>query len=187
MFALLTLGPSPLHLHCPHEPSAFAPSCSIICPSFVVIVFPSHGVLGLFYGRAKPFGHPCLPRSLRDEDLRLPGPKVVSSPPAGYVVSFVHFHEQGFAMPPLHPFLVGILHYYKVQLHYVRGIWDSVSFPRLVSFLLRRTITGRALARWANGDNADRVRHSDNIDLQGTRLKSYIPLRLCSSDKGWHG
>lgn len=34
------------------------------------------------------------------------------------MVSFVHFHERGFAMP-LHPFLVGLLHHYKVQLHHL--------------------------------------------------------------------
>lgn len=70
---------------------------------------------------------------LHNEDLRLPGPKVVSSPSAGYVVSFVHFHEQGFDMLPLHPLLVGVLHYYKVQLHHLNpnGIQYMVAFVAL--------------------------------------------------------
>jgi hypothetical protein len=42
----------------------------------------------------------------------------VPTPLAGHVVSFVHFHECGLTMPP-HRFLLGILHYYKIQLHHL--------------------------------------------------------------------
>lgn len=46
----------------------------------------------------------------------------------GFMVSFIHFHEQGFAMPP-HLFLVGLLHYYNIQLHHLNpdGIQHMVT------------------------------------------------------------
>jgi hypothetical protein len=45
----------------------------------------------------------------------LPGHEDVPALPDGYIVSFVPFHERGFAMPP-HPFLQGLLHHYKIEL-----------------------------------------------------------------------
>ena len=38
------------------------------------------------------------------EEWRLPGEEDEPQPPEGYVVSFTHFHERGFAMPA-HQFL----------------------------------------------------------------------------------
>jgi hypothetical protein len=38
------------------------------------------------------------------------------SPPPGYVVSFVSFHERGFGVPASH-FMRAILHVYGVELH----------------------------------------------------------------------
>ena len=49
------------------------------------------------------------------EEWRLPGKEDVPSPPDGYVVSFVRFHEHGFATPA-HRFLRGLLHYYMIEL-----------------------------------------------------------------------
>lgn len=50
----------------------------------------------------------------------------------GFMVSFIHFHEQGFVMPP-HLFLVGLLHYYKIQLHHLNpnGIQHMATFVAL--------------------------------------------------------
>ena len=45
----------------------------------------------------------------------LPSDEDTPSPPDGYVVSFAHFHERGFATPA-HKFLRGLLHCYKVEL-----------------------------------------------------------------------
>jgi hypothetical protein len=36
-------------------------------------------------------------------------------PPAGYVISFTHFHEWGF-MTPVSNFFHGLLHYYGIEL-----------------------------------------------------------------------
>jgi hypothetical protein len=40
------------------------------------------------------------------------------TPPEGYVVSFVAFHERGLRVPPSH-FMRALLHYYKVELHHL--------------------------------------------------------------------
>ena len=45
------------------------------------------------------------------EEWRLPGEEEELEPPEGYVVSFAHFHERGFAMSA-HQFLRGLLDYY---------------------------------------------------------------------------
>ena len=49
------------------------------------------------------------------EEWLLPGKEHVPSLPNGYVVSFARFHEQGFATPA-HGFLLGLLHYYQIEL-----------------------------------------------------------------------
>ena len=49
------------------------------------------------------------------EERRLPGDEDGPSPPEGYVMSFAHFHERGFAIPA-HKFLRGLLDYYQVEL-----------------------------------------------------------------------
>ena len=52
------------------------------------------------------------------EEWLLPGEEDLSSPPDGYVVSFAHFHERGFATPS-NRFLRGLLRYYKIELHHL--------------------------------------------------------------------
>ena len=52
------------------------------------------------------------------EEWRLPSDEDASSPLDGYVVSFAHFHERGFATPT-HKFLWGLLNYYKVELQHL--------------------------------------------------------------------
>ena len=52
------------------------------------------------------------------EEWLLPGKEDVPSPSDGYVVSFMHFHECGFATPA-HGFLQGLLHYYKIKLQHL--------------------------------------------------------------------
>ena len=46
----------------------------------------------------------------------VPASVVVSTPPSGYVVSFIPFHERGFGVPASH-FMLALLHYYGVELH----------------------------------------------------------------------
>ena len=52
------------------------------------------------------------------EEWRLPGDEDEPLPPEGYVVSFAHFHERGFAIPA-HKFLQGLLDYYQVELQHL--------------------------------------------------------------------
>ena len=52
------------------------------------------------------------------EEWLLPSEEDVLSPPDGYVVSFAHFHERGFATPA-HKFLQELLHYYKIELQHL--------------------------------------------------------------------
>ena len=49
------------------------------------------------------------------EEWRLPSEEDELQPLEGYVVSFAHFHERGFAMPA-HQFFRGLLDYYQVEL-----------------------------------------------------------------------
>ena len=49
------------------------------------------------------------------EEWLLLGKEDLPSPPDGYVVSFVHFHDCRFATLT-HKFLQGLLHYYKIEL-----------------------------------------------------------------------
>jgi hypothetical protein len=55
-----------------------------------------------------------------------------SAPPDGYVVSFVHFHDRALAAPA-HCFLLGLLHYYKIELQHLNpnGIQHIVAFIAL--------------------------------------------------------
>ena len=66
------------------------------------------------------------------EEWWLPGDEDAPSPPDGYVVSFAHFHERGFATPA-HKFLWGLLHYYNVELQHLtpNGIQHITTFIAL--------------------------------------------------------
>jgi hypothetical protein len=46
----------------------------------------------------------------------VPASEAVPTPPPGYVVSFVSFHERGFGVPASR-FMQALLHYYGVELH----------------------------------------------------------------------
>ena len=63
------------------------------------------------------------------EEWLLPGEEDLLSPLEGYVVSFPHFHEHGFATPA-HRFLWGLLHYYKIKLQHLNpnGIQHMAAF-----------------------------------------------------------
>lgn len=65
-------------------------------------------------------------------DFEVPRQDVILVPLLGFVVSFIHFHERGFAML-LHPFLVRLLQYDKIQLNYLNpnGIQHTTAFVAL--------------------------------------------------------
>jgi hypothetical protein len=119
------------------------------------------------------------------------------SPPLGYVVSFVSFHEWGFEVPASH-FMRAILHVYGVELHNLSpnsisqaaifaavcegylGIdphWDL--WTHFFSAELFASPTGERRVRAA-------VRAGGCIlQLRQARASQYIPAILASSNKGW--
>jgi hypothetical protein len=119
------------------------------------------------------------------------------SPPPGYVVSFVSFHEWGFEVPASR-FMRAILHVYGVELHNLSpnsisqaaifaavcegylGIaphWDL--WTHLFSAELFASPTGERKVRMA-------VRAGGCIlQLRQARALQYIPAILASSNKGW--
>jgi hypothetical protein len=119
------------------------------------------------------------------------------SPPPGYVVSFVSYHERGFGVPASR-FMRAILHNYGVELHNLSpnsisqaaifvavcegylGIdphWDL--WTHFFSAELFASPTGERRVRVA-------VRASGCIlQLRQSRALQYIPAVLASSNKGW--
>jgi hypothetical protein len=119
------------------------------------------------------------------------------SPPPGYVVSFVSFHERGFGVPASR-FMRAILHVYGVELHNLSpnsisqaaifaavcegylGIdphWDL--WTHLFSAELFASPTGERRVRMV-------VRAGGCIlQLRQARALQYIPAVLASSNKGW--
>jgi hypothetical protein len=119
------------------------------------------------------------------------------SPPPGYVVSFVSFHERGFGVPASH-FMRAILHVYGVEPHnlspnsisqvaifaavcegYLRidPRWDL--WTHFFSAELFASPTGERRVRttvWAGGCI---------LQLRQARAPQYIPAILASLNKGW--
>jgi hypothetical protein len=126
-----------------------------------------------------------------------PSSGAAPSPPSGYVLSFVSFHERGFGVPASH-FMRAILHFYGVELHNLSpnsiaqaaifatvyegflGIdphWDL--WTHLFSTEPFALTTGERRVRMA-------VRASGCIlQLRQARAQQYIPAILVSSNKGW--
>jgi hypothetical protein len=119
------------------------------------------------------------------------------SPPPGYVVSFVSFHERGFGVPASH-FMRAILHVYGVELHNLSpnsisqaaiftavcegylGIdphWDL--WTHLFSAELFASSTGERRVRMAM--RADGC----ILQLRQAWALQYIPAIIVSSNKGW--
>jgi hypothetical protein len=119
------------------------------------------------------------------------------SPPSGYVLSFVSFHERGFGVPASR-FMRAILYFYGVELHNLNpnsiaqaaifaavcegflGIdphWDL--WTHLFSTEPFASMTGEKRVRMA-------VRAGGCIlQLRQARAQQYIPAILVSSNKGW--
>jgi hypothetical protein len=139
-------------------------------------------------------------RALSDErqsEWIPPASGAAPSPPPGYVVSFVSFHERGFGVPASR-FMRAILHNYGVELHNLSpnsisqaaifvvvcegylGIaphWDL--WTHLFSVELFASPTGERRVRavvWAGGCI---------LQLRQSRASQYIPAILASSNKGW--
>jgi hypothetical protein len=119
------------------------------------------------------------------------------SPPPGYVLSFVSFHERGFGVPASR-FMRAILHFYGVELHNLNpnsiaqaaifatvceGFWGIDPHWDLWTHLFSAEpfalTTGERRVRIA-------LRAGGCIlQLRQARAQQYIPAILVSSNKGW--
>jgi hypothetical protein len=120
------------------------------------------------------------------------------TPPAGYAVSFIHFHKQGFTSP-VHRFLRRHLYYYKVDLQHLNpnGIQHLTAFVVLCEgylgigpdFDLWRYFFTVTLQRTkGKGRQVDRhwLMGCAGIHLRNNRVGKYMTLKLVTSNKGWH-
>ena len=142
--------------------------------------------------------HPPRPPSplTTAEEWRLPGEEDEPQPPEGYVVSFAHFHERGFAMPA-HQFFRGLLDYYQVELQHLtpNGIQHIVAFVTLCEELLaidlhfdlwRYLFAVNLLKRRVGKQELHAPVGCAGIHLRNNRAGAYPLMRLSTSNKGWH-
>jgi hypothetical protein len=141
-----------------------------------------------------------LPRPLSNEpqlEWMAPASEADPTPPPGYVVSFIPFHERGFVVPASR-FMRALLHHYGVELHNFNpnsiaqvaifavvcegflGIdphWDLWTHLFSTEFFAATTETKKVrMVVWAGGCT---------LQLRLGRAQQYIPASLVSSNKGW--
>jgi hypothetical protein len=126
-----------------------------------------------------------------------PGSGVSPSPPRGYVVSFIPFHEWGFGVPASR-FMRALLHYYGVELHNLNpnSIVQAAIFatvcegflgidPHWDLWLHLFTVEFFALTMEAK-KVCMAVRASGcTLQLRLGRTQQYILATLASSNKRW--
>jgi hypothetical protein len=119
------------------------------------------------------------------------------SPPPGYVVSFVSFHDRGFGVPASR-FMRAILHVYGVELHNLSP--NSISQAAIFAVVCEGYL-GIAphwdlwthlfsVEPFASPTGERRVRMAMRaggciLQLRQARAPQYIPAILASSNKGW--
>jgi hypothetical protein len=133
----------------------------------------------------------CL-RSAAEEWL-LPGREELPAPRDGYIISFTHFHECGFRMPP-HPFFRRLLHHYKIELQHLNpnGVQQIVAFIMLCEGFLRiephfklwRYFFAVSLVNKRDGSMVPIG--CAGIHLRRPRDQDYMAIATMNSNKGWH-
>ncbi|XP_072151344.1 uncharacterized protein [Setaria viridis] len=138
-------------------------------------------------------------RTERDE-WGFPEMEEVPTPPAGYVVSFAHFHERGFATPPS-LFFRGLLHYYGLELQHLNpnGIQHVAAFVALCEGFLgiepnfslwKYFFTVSLYLKAEERGNQQRSTPVPigcaGIHLRHPRAKEYMAMKTAASHKGWH-
>jgi hypothetical protein len=119
------------------------------------------------------------------------------SPPPGYVVSFVSFHERGFGVPASR-FMRAILHHYRVELHNLspNSISQAAIFVAVCEGYLGIAPhwdlwTHLFFAELFASPTGERKVHAAVraggciLQLRQSRASLYIPAILASSNKGW--
>jgi hypothetical protein len=126
-----------------------------------------------------------------------PGSEADPTPPPGYVVSFIPFHERGFGVPASR-FMRALLHYYGVELHNFNpnSIAQVAIFAAVCEGFLgidpHWDLWTHLLSAefFATSMDAKKVRMA--VRASGCTLQlwlgcaqQYIPASLVSSNKGW--
>jgi hypothetical protein len=126
-----------------------------------------------------------------------PASEADPTPPPGYVVSFIPFHERGFGVPASR-FMRALLHHYGVELHNFNP--NSIAQAAIFAVLCEGFLgidphwdlwTHLFSAEFfAATTEAKKVRMAVRaggctLQLRSGRAQLYIPTSLASSNKGW--
>jgi hypothetical protein len=133
----------------------------------------------------------------RQSEWTPPPSGAAPSPPSGYVVSFVSFHERGFGVPASR-FMRAILHNYEVELHNLSP--NSISQAAIFAAVCKGYLgIDPHWDLWTHFFSAElfalppgerRVRTAVRaggciLQLRQSRALQYIHIILASSNKGW--
>ena len=130
------------------------------------------------------------------EEWWLPGDEDEPSPPEGYVVSFALFHERGFTVSA-HKFIWGLLEYYQVELQHLNpnGMQHIAVFIALCEGFLGISphfdlwwyfFVVTLLKKREKKQELAMLMGCASIQLRNNRVNEYPPMRLSTSNKGWH-
>jgi hypothetical protein len=126
-----------------------------------------------------------------------PASEADPTPPRGYVVSFIPFHERGFGVPASR-FMRALLHHYGVELHNFNP--NSIAQAAIFAAVCKGFLgidphwdlwTHLFSAEFfATTTDAKKVRMAVQaggctLQLRPGRAQQYIPASLVSSNKGW--
>ena len=111
-------------------------------------------------------------------------------------MSFTHFHERGFTTPT-HKFLQGLLNYYNVELQHLtpNGIQHIAAFVALCEGFLGISphfdlwwyfFAVTLLKKREKRQELNVLMGCASIQLRNNQVNKYPPMRLSSSNKGWH-
>jgi hypothetical protein len=123
--------------------------------------------------------------------------EAVPSPPPGYVVSFIPFHERGFGVPARR-FMRALLHHYGVELHNLNpnSITQAAIFTTVCEGFLGIEVHWDLWTHLFSAElfaltmDAKKVHMAVRaggctLQLRQGRAQQYIPATLVSSNKGW--
>jgi hypothetical protein len=185
-------APHPLRLH--HLRSAMADKVTIVLPrdpwpfSTVAVedleALVTNGLLCPLSGGPQP-------------ECMAPGSEADPTPPPGYVVSFIPFHERGFGVPASR-FMRALLHYYRVELHNFNP--NSIAQAAIFAVVCEGFLgIDPHWDLWTHLFSAEFFAASTDVkkvrmvvrvggctlQLRSGRAQQYIPASLVSSNKGW--
>ena len=138
-----------------------------------------------------------LPALTAAEEWRVPGDEAEPNPLAGYIVSFISFHERGFGVPA-DDFIRGLLHFWGLEVQHLNpnGVIHLSTFVVLCEGWLRiephwelfKLFFGIKLQQCKLGDD---TKVPAPIGCAMLQLKSgmaaiYPRFTLLSSHSGWH-